>query len=127
MLFDFFKVKRECSHRNVPIDVEEAYCPDCGKLVRNKWYLVRCSCCNIKRKSHIKYNNIIPNTNYCPNCGSTDFYVEELSNINFMDLNYAVYKKIVVQQDHFVTRQIWVEESEEQKFLSMINPKEFAY
>lgn len=122
MLMDFFKNKHVCLHNNVPIDVEEAYCPDCGELIRNKWYIVRCSCCNIKRKSHIKYDEIIPDTNYCPNCGSTEFYVEELKNINFIDINYAVFEKTIVVQERFVTRQIWIDEdNEEQKLLTANN------
>lgn len=120
MLIDFFKTKHECDHKNVPVDVDEAYCPDCGALVKNKWYLVRCSCCNIKRHAHIKYSEIKPDTNYCPNCGSTEFYIEELNSINFMNVHYAVFKKVVVNQEHQITRQIWVDEdSEEQKLLSV--------
>ena len=69
MLFDFLIKKHECQHNNVPIDVEEAYCPDCGAFIQNKWFLVRCSCCNIKRSAHTKYNEIVPDTKFCPNCG----------------------------------------------------------
>ncbi len=99
-------------HNNVPIDVEEAYCPDCGALVKNKWFLVRCACCNIKRTAHIHYDDIIPNTNYCPNCGSTEYYIEELENINFLNVHYAVFKKEIVPQGNFTTRQIWIEKEE---------------
>lgn len=113
MLFDFLKTKNVCMHNNVPIDVDEAYCPDCGALVKNKWFLVRCSCCNIKRKAHTEYNNVVPDTHYCPNCGSTDFYLQELDEINFMDVHYAIFKKVVVSQERNVTRQIWVEENED--------------
>ena len=79
MLFNFFKTSKECKHLHVPVDVEEAYCPDCGQLVKNKWYLVRCSCCNIKRIAHFEYDKIKPETKFCPNCGSTEFYIEEPS------------------------------------------------
>ena len=112
MLLDFFKTKHECTHKNVPVDVDDAYCPDCGALIRNKWFLVRCSCCNIKRKAHTEYNTIIPDTHYCPNCGGREFYVQELDEINFMDVHYAIHKKVVIEQEHIVTRQIWVEEEE---------------
>ncbi len=112
MLFDFIKHKHECNHNNVPIDVEEAYCPDCGALVKNKWFLVRCSCCNIKRSAHTHYDDIVPDTKYCPNCGSTDYYIEELDNINFLNVHFAVYKKIIVEQENFSTRQIWIEKEE---------------
>lgn len=112
MLFDFLIHKHECQHRNVPIDVDEAYCPDCGALVRNKWYLVRCSCCNIKRTAHTQYNEIIPDSRYCPNCGATDFYIQELDKVNFTDIHYAIYKKVIIQQGNFTTRQIWIEKEE---------------
>lgn len=112
MLFDFFKIKHECKHTKVPVDVEEAYCSDCGALVQNKWFLVRCACCNIKRSAHIHYNDIIPDTKFCKNCGSDEFYIQELENLNFTDVRYAVFKKIVINQQnkHISTRQIWVEE-----------------
>ena len=112
MLFDFLIKKHECQHNNVPIDVDEAYCPDCGAYVQNKWFLVRCSCCNIKRSAHTKYNEIVPDTKFCPNCGSTEFYVEELEKVNFIDVHYAIFKKIVISQEKFTTRQIWIEQEE---------------
>ena len=112
MLFDFLKQKNECQHKNVPIDVDEAYCPDCGALVQNKWYLARCSCCNIKRTAHSQYNEIKPDTKYCPNCGATDFYVQELEKVHFTDVHYAIYKKIVIKQDGTTTRQIWIEKED---------------
>lgn len=112
MLFDFFKQKHECQHLRVPIDVDEAYCPDCGALIKNKWFLIRCSCCNIKRSAHTEYNEIKPDTKYCPNCGGTEFYVQELDNINFTDLNYAIFKKIIVPQQKQTIRQIWIEKED---------------
>lgn len=114
MLFDFLKIKRECKHNRVPVDVEEAYCPDCGALVHNKWFLVRCSCCNIKRSAHNHYDNIIPDTKFCKNCGSSEYYVQELEKLTFTDVRYAVFKKIVINQQNVFTRQIWVEEESPQ-------------
>ncbi len=112
MLIDFFKQKHECHHTKVPVDVEEAYCPDCGELIKNSWFLVRCCCCNIKRNAHCEYNQIKPNSKYCPNCGSTDYYIEELDNINFVDIHYAVFKQIIIPQKHFTMRQVWIEKEE---------------
>ncbi len=112
MLFDFLKQNHECRHNNVPIDVDEAYCPDCGALVKNKWYIVRCSCCNIKRTSHTRYGEIIPDTKFCPNCGGTEFYIQELDKINFTDVNYAILKKVIINQSRSTTRQIWIEKEE---------------
>jgi len=110
MLLDFFIRKNECTHPKVPVEVDEAYCPDCGALVKNRWFIIRCSCCNIKRKGHIEYKKIIPDTHFCPNCGSSDFFIEELSEINFMDVNYAVFQKTVIEQKHNSTSQIWIED-----------------
>lgn len=122
MIFDFFKQKHECQHLRVSIDVDEAYCPDCGALIKNKWFLVRCSCCNIKRKAHTQYNEIKPDTKYCPNCGGTEFYIQELNSINFTDVNYAILKKIVIPQQKETIRQIWIEKDnitiEEKKLIS---------
>lgn len=113
MLLDFFKTAKECKHLHVPIDVEEAYCPDCGQLVKNKWYLVRCSCCNIKRKSHFEYDKIKPETKFCPNCGSTEFYIEELNSIDCSNMNYVLFKKIVIHQEFRSIRQLWIEKEDE--------------
>lgn len=112
MIFDFLKQKHECKHTRVRIDVEEAYCPDCGALIKNKWYLVRCSSCNIKRTAHLEYGSIKPDTKYCPNCGGTEFYIQELNNLSFIDVNYAILKKTIIQQGSQITRQIWIEEEE---------------
>lgn len=113
MIFDFFKQKNECKHSRVRIDIEEAYCPDCGALIKNKWYLVRCSSCNIKRTAHLEYGAIKPDTKFCPNCGGTDFYIQELDNVSFIDVNYAILKKTIIQQGSHITRQIWIEEEEQ--------------
>lgn len=124
MILDFLLHKNECKHSKIPIDVDEAYCPDCGALIRNKWFIVRCGCCNIKRNAHIQYNEIKPDTKYCPNCGETDFYVEELNQLNFIDIKYAVLKKVIIPQENFTTRQVWIEKEEnliEEKKLIGVN------
>ncbi|MCD7740258.1 MAG: hypothetical protein LUH11_02805, partial [Candidatus Gastranaerophilales bacterium] len=95
MFFNFLIKKHECTHIKVPLDIDEAYCPDCGALIRNKWFLVRCGCCNIKRKSHIEYDEIKPDTKFCPNCGGCDFYIEELEKLNFTDVRFAIFKKVI--------------------------------
>ncbi len=109
MLLDFLIKKHECRHTNVPIDVDEAYCPDCGALIKNKWFLVRCSCCHIKRKAHLEYKEIKPDAKFCHNCGGTDFYIEELEKPNITDVRYVIFKKVVIPQNAYTTRQIWIE------------------
>ena len=83
MLLDFLKQKHECNHKNVPIDVDEAYCPDCGALIKNK-----------------------------PNCGATDFYIQELDKVSFIDVHYAIFKKIVIPQNKYTIRQVWIEKED---------------
>lgn len=113
MFLNFIFRKTECQHKNVPLEVDEAYCPDCGALVHNQWFLVRCGCCNIKRNAHFEFGEVRPNTKFCPNCGSTDFYVEMPDEITPMDLQFAVFKKIVIfNEKHKATRQVWIEKEE---------------
>lgn len=126
MIFDFLKQKHECKHLNVSIDADEAYCPDCGALIKNKWFLVRCNSCNIKRTAHFEYGDIKPDTKFCPNCGGTDFYIQELDKINFTDLHYAIFKKIIIPQEKHCTRQIWIEKEDclsENKKLTLLREK----
>ena len=116
MLLDFLKQKCECSHKHVSPAVDEAYCPDCGALVRNKWYIVRCSCCNIKRVSHLELDKIVPDSKFCHNCGSENYCIQEIDNINFTDINYAILRKETVEQNINTTSQVWIEN--EEKFLT---------
>ncbi len=104
----FFK-KKECTHPKVTPDKDSCYCPDCGKYIENKWYLTRCSCCNIKRKSIIKFGTILPETRYCPNCGAEHFHIEPVKNINFIDINFAVLVKEVNEELSKNRSQSWLE------------------
>ena len=109
MLNKFFK--HECQHKNIPVNVDEIYCPDCGTLVKNQWYIVRCKCCNTKLTALIRYDKIIPNTKFCKNCGSSEYYIQEIEQPNFVDIHYAVFKKAAVQNNiNPQTNEIWVEQ-----------------
>ena len=46
----------------------------------------------------------------CKNCGSSEYYIQELDKLNFTDVRYAVFKKIVINQQNSAIRQVWVEE-----------------
>ena len=105
----FFNRKKECTHSKVTPDKDAAYCPDCGKYIENHWYLTRCSCCNVKRKTTVKFGNIIPESKYCPNCGAVHYYVEPVYNINFIDINFAVLIKEVNEERSKNSSQSWVE------------------
>ena len=104
----FFICKKECQHPRVTPDKDSAYCPDCGKYIENKWYLARCSCCNVKRKTTIRFGEVLPEFKYCPNCGCYHFYVQELSSINFIDINFAVLKKEINEKLSKNLSQSWV-------------------
>lgn len=107
-ILGIFKLQK-CGHKGVSNDVQEAYCEDCGAFVVNRWYLVRCKCCNIKRKAVIRNEQVTPKNNFCPNCGRKEFYVEEIENINFVDAAYAALKK--EERDYsdygFSQTQVW--------------------
>ena len=124
MIVNLFKNINECKHEKISYDRDCAYCSDCGAYVEIKWYLCRCSCCNVKRQSYLNFNNFVrPMQRYCPNCGSKEYYIEEKENINFIDINFAVMRKEM--PDHYihsVRSQIWVDnkENEPQKLLSAI-------
>lgn len=101
--------KKECTHPKISPDKDAGYCPDCGKYIENRWYLTRCDCCNVKRKSIIKFDTIIPESKYCPNCGSEHYHVEEIRTINFIDINFAVLVKQVNEQRSMNRTQTWLE------------------
>lgn len=96
-ILELFKLNKTCEHAKVRPDVDFAYCPDCGELIENQWYLVRCGCCGVKLKGVIKNKQIIPELHFCHNCGGREFIVERINKINFIDISYAVLVKAVVQ------------------------------
>ena len=86
-LTNLFKFKKSCNHDKITPDMESGYCPDCGKLVQNEWYITRCACCGVKLKTIVRGGEIFPQNHFCTNCGSQDFVVEKLSKINFIVKN----------------------------------------
>ena len=113
-ILEFFKLNKTCEHSRVRPDVDFAYCPDCGELIENQWYITRCSCCGVKHKSIVKNGKIIPADNYCHNCGSSEFTVERLPQINFFDVNFAVVvKKVFCSKNRESYTQSWVDAKQE--------------
>ena len=109
-MFSLFK-KPICNHSKVPPNAEASYCPDCGEYIENRWYLVRCKHCKIKRKAHSVGDTVAPDTRFCPNCGGFLYEVERLEKINFIDVNFAVLKREVVNvMKKFASATTWVEE-----------------
>ena len=51
----------------------------------------------------------MPETKYCPNCGSEHYHVEPVTNINFIDINFAVPVKEVNEERSLNHTQTWLE------------------
>ena len=104
----------KCSHEHVTPDKDSAYCPDCGKLIKNEWYITRCACCGVKLKAMIKKDEIVPQLHYCYNCGSSEYKVEKLEEINFVDIRFAALVKQVVENKENIcpTIRCWQERTD---------------
>ncbi len=109
---EFFKKSRQCKHENFPPEKEIGYCPDCGELIENQWFIVRCACCGVKHKAVLKNGEIISAEKFCHNCGSKSFVAEKVDKINFIDISYAVLVKTVIMREDFEFTQSWAEARE---------------
>lgn len=109
MILEFFKRNNVCQHERVAPDVELAYCPDCGELVENQWYLVRCSCCGVKLKGMMKNGEIVAEKKFCHNCGVNSFVVEKVDKINFIDIRYSVLVKVIIKNQINSFTQSWID------------------
>lgn len=110
IFFEFFK--HECKHEKFPADKDIGYCPDCGELIENQWFLMRCACCGVKHKAVYKNGKIVPIDKFCDNCGSKDFVVERVDKINFIDISYAVLIRTVITNRIKEFTQSWVDSKE---------------
>ena len=113
-LFDLFLRKSSCVHTHALVSTNEGYCPDCGAYLKKYFYIVRCSCCEVKREAKVYFGEILPKEKFCTNCGSKEFHVEKLDAISFIDIPYAVHTKEVISQGEFeyASAQVWVERQE---------------
>lgn len=109
---EFFKRNHECKHDKFPPDKDVGYCPDCGELIENQWFIMRCSCCGVKHKAVLKNGEIISAEKFCHNCGSKSFVAEKVDKINFIDISYAVLVKTVIMREDFEFTQSWAEARE---------------
>ena len=104
----------KCKHDKVRPDLEQCYCPDCGKLVRNEWYITRCSCCGVKMRAMVKNGQIVPQEHFCSNCGGEEFSVEKVEKINFIDINFAALVRTEVEEMKVCsTTKCWQEKTPE--------------
>lgn len=111
MLFEFLYTKKECSHNKIPLEVDCAYCPECGELVENQWFILRCACCGVKVRAMIRNGKIVPVDKHCTNCGMSEFNVERLEKVNFINISYAVLMKKAVHSESIDVTQSWVDVS----------------
>ena len=65
----------------------------------------------------VVWGEIMPVNKYCPNCGTTEYYIEKLDSINLIDANYAICIKeeAICDNQSPPEVQIWVENNERQK------------
>lgn len=110
----FPTITLKCTHDKVLPNAEQAYCPDCGKLIQNEWYVTRCNCCGIKVKAMIKNGQIVPQSHYCKNCGAEDYIIEKINKINFIDINFAVLIRKEIEERFCNTTKCWQEKTFEQ-------------
>jgi len=113
VLFGF----KKCTHDKLGMYSGGGYCPDCGEYVENQWYLVRCSCCGVKRVAMTRGNMVLPQDAFCTNCGEHEYYIEKLDHVNFIDINYATVVRLISKTTKQNLTQSWVEPIIEPKLL----------
>ena len=123
ILIKFINSKHKCSHKNALLNSNYGYCPDCGQFLVKNYYIIRCACCDIKREAKLSWGEIVPMEKFCSNCGSKDYYIEKLASLNLIDVQYAVYLKEIADELQILhpEAQIWVENSENIKQISLKN------
>lgn len=115
--------EQKCTHEHIDLNKSFSYCPDCGALIENQWYIIRCSCCGIKQKAIVKNGKIVPVGNFCHNCGSADYTVEKLDNIDFININYAaLIRKETKPQAKKIVTQCWVDSTRKTNTLPQLLP-----
>ena len=117
-LLKFLQRKNECTHSKVSPQDDLCYCPDCGELIENQWFITRCTCCGIKIKALYKNGEVVPSEKFCHNCGSNIFEAELVPKINCIDINYAVLVKTVVSPKVDEQTQSWFDTHYTQKLLT---------
>ena len=55
---------KKCTHDKISPETDTAYCPDCGKLIHNEWYITRCSSCGVKMKAMVRNGKIVPQNHF---------------------------------------------------------------
>ncbi|MCM1339443.1 MAG: hypothetical protein NC191_07210 [Muribaculaceae bacterium] len=106
---DIFKFSQKCNHPNVPLDEDIAYCPDCGELIENHWYIARCACCGVKQRATIRNDEVVMEEAFCRNCGSHEYKIEEIEKIDCININYAIVLRKIVENEIQEYTQSWLD------------------
>lgn len=114
MLFSFFKNHKKCSHRKLTPLTFGDFCPDCGKKIEISWMILRCKCCNSKRKARVIFNTIRPEDKFCSKCGDSECEIERKQTLEFFDVEFAVIskKETGTPVKNREVLQIWIEKEE---------------
>lgn len=106
---ELFNFNKKCQHNKVPLDTDIGYCPDCGELIENHWYITRCSCCGVKERATIRNGEVVSEAEFCPNCGGKAYKVEEIEKIDCININYAIVVREIVKNEINEYTQSWVD------------------
>lgn len=106
---ELFNLNKKCTHSKVPIEDDIGYCPDCGELIENLWYITRCACCGVKQRATIRDGEVVPEEGFCHNCGSHAYQVEEIGKIDCININYAILVREIVKNEISEYTQSWMD------------------
>ena len=114
ILIKLIKNQCRCSHKSALLYSDSGYCPDCGKYLVKNYYILRCARCDIKRQAKLMWGEIVPKDKFCANCGSSEYYIEKIDKVNFVDSQYAIYLKEIADemQNLHPETQVWVEDGD---------------
>ncbi len=105
---ELFNFNKKCQHNKVPLDTDIGYCPDCGELIENHWYITRCGC-GVKERATIRNGEVVPEAEFCPNCGGKAYKIEEIEKIDCININYAIVVREIVKNEINEYTQSWVD------------------
>lgn len=123
MLSLFFNKQKKCSHRKLTPFSPGSFCPDCGREIEIAWMILRCTCCNTKRKAKVIFNSIRPQDKYCIKCGTSECEIQRKETLEFFDVEYAIISKKEADNPvkHREVLQIWIEkENNSNEFINNI-------
>ncbi len=106
------------------MDVEIGYCPDCGELIENHWYITRCACCGVKQRATIRGGEVVPEEGFCHNCGGKGYIVERIEKIDCININYAILVREIMKNEVEEYTQSWAEAMQTSGYIPKL-PQQF--